>query len=580
MKRAENVLIDDSALDLFNLRVDKLADDKDVEGMQNFLSTFDMFTPVFEDDFREARFNYMLGNAHSLVNNPQQKEWFSPKLNKAIICFKKALNLLKKHNTNDVHQINLESQISTNLGNYLSQQGRFMCAKKFWQRSIFLNNQPIAHTAVYQSELYIAHYSQHDMSMAHYHYYLAYQSLKTRLELPNDPTNFNDSHLIFNNKRTADFKIWFEKNFDESGFDWLYTSYDKRELNEKEIDYLEWCSDNHLFIDELEISELRYVMHPDSLSLPPISSEVNLTLSSSEELVYHANFDEIKNDFCYARHLIFTSLDTDNGEQSFFNSTFQKTNDMTYCIDNIKAQNLKSAFKTLYSLFDKIAYFINHFYDLNALGKDREINFGSLFKKRGSNQQWLPHPKLAESKNQFLHALFYILKDLRDIKDQESVSDWLNPEFTKICEIRNFIEHRSFKITDELYADLAALGTSGESMQIQRLKVEKEQCSNECNALFPLIKQYKTTEKYQELVDRKNELEEKINNIDSQLYEKTKRARHTLMMTEQDFTTQLMTLAELVRNSIIYLCFSINYEEQNKPKDDKGIVLEREVPIR
>ncbi|HCE1504016.1 TPA: hypothetical protein RG678_005158 [Vibrio alginolyticus] len=579
MELAENVLIDDSALDLFNLRVDELTDDNDVEGMQNFISTFDMFTPVFEDDYREAEFNYMLGNAYSLLNVPQQKEWFSPELNKVIIHFKKALSLLKKRNIDDIYQITLESQISTNLGNYLSQQGRFMCAKKFWQRGILLNNQPIAHTAMYQSERYIAHYSQHDTPKAHYHYYLAYQSLKSRLELPNDPTKFNDSCLIFGNEWTETFKSWFEKNFDESEFERFYEPYDKRELNEKEIDYLAWCSDSHLFIDELEISELRYARHPDSLSLPPISPKLNLTLSHNEELVYHANFDEIKNDFCYARHLIFTALDTDNDEQSFFNSTFQKIDDMTYCIDNIKAQNLKSAFKILYSLFDKIAYFINHFYNLNALEKDRKISFESLFKKLGSNKQWQPHPKLAESKNQFLHALFYILKDLRDINDQESVSDWLNPELTKICEIRNFIEHRSFKIIDELYADLVS-ATSVEQMQIQRLKEEKEQYSNECKALFPLIKQYKATEKYQELVDQKNELEEKITNIDSQLYEKTKRSRHTLMMTEKDFTTQLMTLAELVRNSIIYLSFSINHEEQNKPKNDNGFVWKREVPIR
>lgn len=579
MELTENVLIDDSALDLFNLRVDELTDDNDVEGMQNFISTFDMFTPVFEDDFREAEFNYMLGNAYSLLNVPQQKEWFSPELNKVIIHFKKALSLLKKRNIDDIYQITLESQISTNLGNYLSHQGRFMCAKKFWQRGILLNNQPIAHTAMYQSERYIAHYSQHDIPKAHYHYYLAYQSLKNRLNLPNDPIKFNDSCLIFSNEWTETFKSWFEKNFDESEFERFYEPYDKHELNEKEIEYLAWCSDNQLFIDELEISELRYARHPDSLSLPPISSKLNLTLSYNEKLVYHANFDEIKNDFCYARHLIFTALDTDNDEQSFFNSTFQKIDDMTYCIDNIKAQNLKSAFKILYSLFDKIAYFINHFYDLNDLEKDRKISFESLFKKLGSNKQWQPHPKLAESKNQFLHALFYILKDLRDINDQESVSDWLNPELTKICEIRNFIEHRSFKIIDELYADLVS-ATSVEQMRIQRLKEEKEQYRNECKALFPLIKQYKATEKYQELVDQKNELEEKIANIDSQLYEKTKRSQHTLMMTEKDFTTQLMTLAELVRNSIIYLSFSINHEEQNKPKNDNGFVWKREVPIK
>ena len=81
------------------------------------------------------------------------------------------------------------------------------------------------------------------------------------------------------------------------------------------------------------------------------------------------------------------------------------------------------------------------------------ICFENLFKRRRSNE-WKPHDKLKENTNQFIHALFYILKDLRDIKDQESVSDWLNPELVKIYEIRNYIEHRSFKIIDSLYEDI------------------------------------------------------------------------------------------------------------------------------
>ncbi|WP_219908866.1 LA2681 family HEPN domain-containing protein [Photobacterium leiognathi] len=581
MKLTENekVLVDDSVLDIFNLRVDELADENDIEGMQEFISTFDMFTPVFKDDLREAEFHYMLGNAYSLLNVPQLKEWFSPDLNKVVIHFKKALSLLKKGNIDDIYQITLESKISTNLGNYLSQQGRFMCAKKFWQRGILLDNQPIAHTAMYQSEMVVAACLNNDQSKACYHYYLAYQSLLNRLELPNDPIQFNDSYLIFDDERTSRFKRWFEETFNENEFDQFYHHYDDGDLTEAEVEYLAWCSDNDLFIDELEIDELRLARHPDSLTLPPISSQINQTLSRHEELVYHANFDEIKNDFCYARHLVFTALNTDNDEQSFFNRTFQKVDDMTYSIDNIKAQNLKSGFKILYSLFDKIAYFINHFYDLNEIKKDRQINFDSLFKKLDSKQKWQPHPKLAESKNHFLHALFYILKDLRDIKDQESVSDWLNPELTKICEIRNFIEHRSFKIIDSLYEDLISTDRVNQ-VHVKLLIEEMEQYRNELKVLFPKIKQQEGTESHQKLVEQQKKLEEKIVHVENKLNEKEKRSKHTLMMTDKDFTTQLMTLAKLVRNSIIYLAFSINYEEQNKPKNDDDFVWEREVPTK
>lgn len=54
----------------------------------------------------------------------------------------------------------------------------------------------------------------------------------------------------------------------------------------------------------------------DVLSLPSFVSSINKTLSLSESLAYHGNFDELKNDFCYVRYLLFVGLsipeDTDH----------------------------------------------------------------------------------------------------------------------------------------------------------------------------------------------------------------------------------------------------------------------------
>ncbi|HGS5668025.1 TPA: LA2681 family HEPN domain-containing protein [Vibrio parahaemolyticus] len=584
MEEKQTVLIDDDALVLFNARVDELIDTQNVANMEKFIGTFDAFTPVFEDDYREAEFHYMLGNAHSLIYVPQLNEWYNPNLNKVIIHYKKALNALKRRDVNDIHQITLMSQVETNYGNYLSQQGRFMCAKKHWKNAISLNNQPIAHTALYDSELYLSIYTQHDhdISKAIYHQFLAYRSLCERLKLPNNQAHFNDSYYIFDDYRTKNFKQWFEENFTLDDFDHFYRKNDKK-LSKNEIAYLNWCGTNNLFIDELEIDELPDVIYPDSLSLPPIgNNRLNMTLAYHEELIYHTNFDEIKNDFCYARYLIFNASNTPNDTVHFFNNTFKKTDDLTHTIDNIKAQHLKSAFKILYALFDKIAYFISHFYDLNDISKDQQISFENLFKRPNSGKhkkEWKPHDKLKESENTFIHALFYILKDLRDIKDQESVSDWLNPELVKICDIRNYIEHRSFKIIDSLYADIVYSDVI-EQGEIERFNSQKGQYSDELKALYLEIKEHKGTDRHQALIDKKGQLEEKIKQIDEQLYEKQKLSKHTLIMTDEDFTTQLMTLAELVRNSIIYLSFSITFEERLKPKDESAIILKREVPTK
>ncbi|WP_217536850.1 LA2681 family HEPN domain-containing protein [Vibrio metschnikovii] len=581
MEEKQTVLIDSDAISLFSERVDELSDTQNVADMEEFIGTFDAFTPVFEDDFREAQFHYMLGNAYSLLYVPQLNEWYNPNLNKVIIHFKKALNALKNSNTDDEYQIDLISQIETNYGNYLSQQGRFMCAKRHWKNAINLNNQPIAHTAMYQNELYLSRCISYDEPKAIYHQFLAYKSLCERLRFPNNQAYFNDSHYIFDDERTQDFKQWFEEQYTLDHFKQFYKKHDK-ELSKKEVNYLHWCGKNNLFIDELEIDELPDAIYPDSLSLPSISSRLNITLAYHEEFVYHANFDEIKSDFCYARYLIFSASNIPNDKVHFFNNTFKKTEDLTHTIDNIKAQQLKSAFKILYSLFDKIAYFISHYYDLNDIEKDQQISFENLFKKPNSgkrNKEWKPHDKLKDSKNQFLHALFYILKDLRDIKDQESISEWLNPDLVKICEIRNYIEHRSFKLIDSLYSDLV-FSDAVQKNEIRHLidKIKKYRC--ELIALYPEIKKQKGTDKHIELIGKQELLEKKIKHIENQLYEKKKRSKHTLIMIDEDFNTQLMTLAELVRNSIIYLSFSIELDEQTKPQNDEKLVWHREVPTK
>ncbi|EIQ5497292.1 hypothetical protein LVC98_004410, partial [Salmonella enterica] len=99
-----------------------------------------------------------------------------------------------------------------------------------------------------------------------------------------------------------------------------------------------------------------------------------------EELSYHGNYDELKNDYCYARYLIYSSKDIPDDAPHIFNSTFQHVEDMTYSINNLKVAQYKSAFRIIYSLFDKIAYLISHFFDLNDLKHDRKISIDNLFR--------------------------------------------------------------------------------------------------------------------------------------------------------------------------------------------------------
>lgn len=580
----QRVLIDETAIRLFEMRVDELVEDKNVEGTKEFIATFDEFTRVFDDLLLEARFYYLMGNAYYLLYVPQDHEWYDQNLSIVVVCFRKALTLLEQRGVYDDAYRFYRGCIETNLGNYLSQQGRCFCAKKHWSNAISVNNEPVAFTANAQSELYLAELNLKDVGKRHYHYYLAYKSIIARLELPNHEA-YPDSPFVFDNgSNLQQFKKWFEDEFNLEDFEGFFLQDDKVKTR-KEQEYLDWCRENRLFLSDIDDVDLGTIVHPDIVAMPDFIDKVNTLLSYHEDYVYHSNFDEIKNDYCYARYLIFSSINIPNEQSHFNNRTFAKVDDLTCTIDNLKAQNLKSAFRTLYAIFDKIAYFISRFFDLNDIDKDHLVCFESLFKQSNTGnrgKEWKPHPKLKDSGNSFIHALFYILKDLRDLNDENSPSHWLNHDLEKIWKIRNFIEHRSFKLIDSTYSDLI-FSSSLEDYQAEQLDREEQELKTKLKTVYQKMKALKNhpdTQRKVELEIKKSRLAARLKNIEDMRKDKVKRSGHTMMMTDTNFIRQLMTLTELIRNSIMYLSFSVIYENQLKVDTDDRVFLSREVPTK
>ncbi|EFS2016137.1 hypothetical protein MKO37_004961 [Salmonella enterica] len=301
----------------------------------------------------------------------------------------------------------------------------------------------------------------------------------------------------------------------------------------------------------------------------------------SEDLIYHGNFDEIKNDYIYARYLIFTAHNIPNEKSHFFNKTYQQIDDMSHAITNLKAQHYKSAFKTLYATFDKIAYFLNSFYDYNDV--DAKIYFHTFFGKF-ENGRLKPHSKLKESNNQFLHALFYILKDIRDSNQKDnrfdSESYWLDPDAEQFSKIRNAIEHKSLKIIDEFGYKL--LKTEADFYE-KALTKEKSNLAHLESEIALICKEIKTCkdnqENLQKLIEKRGELSKKIILSKTKINEKAKREKHSLMICETDFESRLTLLMKLVRRSIIYLSLAIHWEQQ-KNQGENTLLIPREVPLK
>lgn len=576
----ENVLIDDATIGMFEHRADELILSNNRDELIGFVSAIDKPHFVFDDDFIEVRYFYTLANCYSTVHRYHDTEWYSDALSKAVINYRKALYIIKSNASPHANHINLRSRIETNLANWLSSQGRGLCCIPHWDTAIELDNNPVAFINKAENELFIAQHL-YDKSHVYYHYFQAYQLICLGIE---------DIDLLHDEQKTAyaedgklmGFKAWFKSNFKLSDFDGYKTFKEETETR-KQRDYLTWCGDNRLFLNDLNDVSTNEIVYQDILTMPSFWQMINKSLAMHEELVYHGNFDEIKNDYCYARYLIFSAQNIPNNQEHFFNKTYPHVDDLAHTITNLKVSHYKSAFRTLYSIFDKIAYLLNSFFDLNEV--DAKVYFHNIFGelKKGKLK---PHKKLVDSQNCFLHALFYILKDIRDSNQKDvnydTASRWLDPDAKAFSEIRNAMEHRSLKIVDEFGHSLTQRDIEFHKPLLEELKDEAELLQCKLEELYIEISKAKSlddTVLKAELEQQKDQLDIKLERTRDMLHEKHKLSSYSLLITDTEFESRLFTLIKLVRNSIMYLSFAIHLEQRNKP-DDGALMMPVNVPLK
>ena len=194
-------------------------------------------------------------------------------------------------------------------------------------------------------------------------------------------------------------------------------------------------------------------------------------------------------------------------------------------------------------------------------------------------KKWKPHSKLRDSDNYFIHALFYILKDIRDVKDSTAMSQWLDPDAEEFSKIRNAIEHRSLKIIDDSGLHLIHSGEKFRQSQLEKIQSEFERFKESIEKLNDEVEQEKDDEAKKILRIKRKAFEKGLNQAECKLHEHKKLSSHSVLITESEFESRLMTLMKLARNSIMYLSLAIQFEEKNKP-EDLSIRMPKVVPLK
>lgn len=358
-------------------------------------------------------------------------EWNHREVENEIVNLRRALSYFNADEI--VSPVDRYCQIYTNLGNSLDFCGRFVAAMDCWNNAI--ERDPgfgMALGAKGNSLVYHAKNSLYDEG--HQKIFLAqgFSYLKNALERPLEPyAKEAYQNMVL---KLGELNPWV-----------VNAQFDLDRSNEcgsdDEKGYRDWCLKNALFLNPLnDIGYFQIASH-DPFALP------NMIVSREYAGSFHSFFNQIKQEFISARLLLFEGKYTTS--EHFADRGVLRYDLMDFAENSIGVERIKASYKTAYSIFDKVSFFLNSYLDLNI--PEHQIDFRTIwYKKRNSAEL---RDVFERKSNLMFRALYWLHKDLH--YKEEGYYEALEPESKELAVIRNFIEHKGLRVyRDNEYLDI------------------------------------------------------------------------------------------------------------------------------
>ncbi len=407
--------------------------------------------------------HYFLGNAWSNLRWIEKKgtaeswNWEQHEIEQEITNFRLALNNPEFKNCDDYRRC----QILTNLGNLMNHVGRFVEAQGYLKRALsilpnfgmglgsrgttlsdYARSIPRRHDAILMLEesermLSDALRSQMIHNAAREHYAERLNLIQAAQEK--------------NRQRQDRFKL--NKTFGKS---------------KKERSYRQWCLQERLFLNYLNDITAEQCAAEDNVILP------SLTRKIGEGLHFEGLYNQLKQEFVSARFLYFEA--TNRTSVHFSDKGVVLYDTMDCPSHSLAVEKVKTAYRVAYSVFDKIAFFLNAYFELGI--DERQVTFRTFWytdrqKKRGLRTEF------TQRKNWPMRGLFWLSKDL--FEDAAGFRAAIEPEAQELKRIRDHIEHKYLKVLEfgyppftwESFRDQLALTVSRQDLYRKTLSVLK-----------------------------------------------------------------------------------------------------------
>jgi hypothetical protein len=345
------------------------------------------------------------------------------------------LNLRKAVAETGFDQVNevVKCKILTNIASGLSSLGRVIESISYYNKALsYIDNfaMAIGNKAIAQ-----VHYGQHLYDHGHsgIFFFHAHEELN---RFCNEPLLWDsgiqqDALEVFVDYRNFMGEVLKEIEFDSS-FDFNNFSLGE---HKKEQGYRKWCLQHKLFLNPLNDVFIANIAANDVLHLPSHAYAVG------EEPRFPKYFNLLKQEFIVSRHMLYEFTDA-NSDHYSDNDVLLK-NGLDGMHFGYRNELLKSSLRISYSIFDKIALFLNDYMNLGL--KVDGVNFRNIWGAYNQKKKKLDiHSCFLDSENWLLRGLYFLSKDLYD----PNFIDVAEPQARQLHYIRKMAEHRYLGIQE------------------------------------------------------------------------------------------------------------------------------------
>lgn len=422
----------EDALEHISHLVDLSFDLRKIEGLRNSIKLSEELKKRQLTDDQKALLHYFLANAYSGIRaltrpgTDASWDWEQDEIEKGVFHLRTAL----RSGSKSLPRERL-CQILTNLGNLMNEIGRFVEAVEYWDKA--LEKVPTFPMALGNRGFGLFYYAKALYDSGQAAVFLRYAhnnldgALKSKELHPEARTAFTKHKTWINSVLS---KMAVEKEIDPNSFS----------LGEsgQEIQYRKWCLNNRLFLDALND------LGPFSIAAQDVLTTPSMITGIHEGPYYPGYFNQMKQEFVSARYLFYKAIKAD--QPHFSDKDVLLYNTLDYPSYSLAVERMKASFRIAYSLFDKTAYFLNHYLRLQI--PERQVSFRTFWYESQDRKKGL-RKEFQQRQNWPLRGLFWLSKDLYE--DKQGFMEPMEPEAQQLNEIRNHLEHKYLKIHEDLW---------------------------------------------------------------------------------------------------------------------------------